>query len=68
VLNVVLGLGPDVGTAIVAHPLVRKVAFTGSVRVGQEIGRIAADRILPLTRPAPACWCSARCRIVSSKR
>ena len=49
VLNVVLGLGPDVGTAIVAHPLVRKVAFTGSVRVGQEIGRIAADRILPLT-------------------
>ena len=49
VLNVVLGLGPDVGTAIVTHPLVRKVAFTGSVRVGQEIGRIAADRILPLT-------------------
>jgi aldehyde dehydrogenase (NAD+) len=49
VLNVVLGRGPDVGTAIVAHPLVRKVAFTGSVRVGQEIGHIAADRILPLT-------------------
>ena len=49
VLNVVLGLGPEVGTAIVRHPLVRKVAFTGSVRVGQEIGRIAADRILPLT-------------------
>ncbi|HEY6479835.1 MAG TPA: aldehyde dehydrogenase family protein, partial [Streptosporangiaceae bacterium] len=41
--------GPDVGTAIVAHPLVRKVAFTGSVRVGREIGHIAADRILPLT-------------------
>jgi aldehyde dehydrogenase (NAD+) len=49
VLNVVLGLGPEVGTAIVEHPLVRKVAFTGSVRVGREIGRIAADRILPLT-------------------
>ena len=49
VLNVVLGRGPDVGTAIVAHPLVRKVAFTGSVRVGREIGHIAADRILPLT-------------------
>ena len=49
VLNVVLGRGPDVGTAIVEHPLVSKVAFTGSVRVGQEIGRIAADRILPLT-------------------
>jgi aldehyde dehydrogenase (NAD+) len=49
VLNVVLGQGSVVGTAIVEHPLVRKVAFTGSVRVGQEIGRIAADRILPLT-------------------
>ncbi|HEY2285875.1 MAG TPA: aldehyde dehydrogenase family protein [Streptosporangiaceae bacterium] len=49
VLNVVLGRGADVGTAIVEHPLVRKVAFTESVRVGQEIGRIAADRILPLT-------------------
>jgi aldehyde dehydrogenase (NAD+) len=49
VLNVVLGHGPVVGTAIVEHPLVRKVAFTGSVRVGKEIGRIAADRILPLT-------------------
>jgi aldehyde dehydrogenase (NAD+) len=49
VLNVVLGQGSVVGTAIVEHPLVRKVAFTGSVPVGQEIGRIAADRILPLT-------------------
>ncbi|MFI6823427.1 aldehyde dehydrogenase family protein [Micromonospora sp. NPDC050187] len=49
VLNVVLGRGDEVGTAIVQHPLVRKVAFTGSVRVGQDIGRIAADRVLPLT-------------------
>jgi aldehyde dehydrogenase (NAD+) len=49
VFNVVLGRGHEVGTAIVEHPLVRKVAFTGSVRVGREIGRIAADRILPLT-------------------
>jgi aldehyde dehydrogenase (NAD+) len=49
VLNVVLGRGPEVGTAIVEHPLVSKVAFTGSVRVGKEIGHIAADRILPLT-------------------
>ena len=49
VLNVVLGRGPEAGTAIVEHPLVSKVAFTGSVRVGREIGHIAADRILPLT-------------------
>ncbi|MEF2978135.1 aldehyde dehydrogenase family protein [Subtercola sp. YIM 133946] len=49
VFNVVLGRGAVVGTAIVEHPLVRKVAFTGSVPTGQQIGRIAADRILPLT-------------------
>ena len=49
VLNVVLGEGADVGAAIVAHPDVRKVAFTGSVRAGREIGRIAAERIIPLT-------------------
>jgi aldehyde dehydrogenase (NAD+) len=49
VFNVVTGTGQEVGAAIVEHPDVRKVAFTGSLRAGREIGRIAADRILPLT-------------------
>ncbi|NLU71885.1 aldehyde dehydrogenase [Streptomyces sp. HNM0575] len=49
VFNVVCGSGPVVGEAIVRHPLVRKVAFTGSVDVGRTIGRIAAERIIPLT-------------------
>lgn len=49
VLNVVLGRGTQVGTAIVSHPDVRKVAFTGSVATGRSIGRIAAERIIPLT-------------------
>ena len=49
VLNVVLGTGDRVGIALVSHPQVRKVAFTGSVRAGREIGRIAAERIIPLT-------------------
>ena len=49
VLNVVLGAGPEAGSAIVSHPDIRKVAFTGSVRAGQEIGRIAAERLIPLT-------------------
>ena len=48
-LNVVTGTGPEAGAALVEHPLVRKVSFTGSVRAGREIGRAAADRILPLT-------------------
>lgn len=49
VINVVLGTGRDVGEAIVRHPAVRKVAFTGSVGTGRAIGHIAADRIIPLT-------------------
>ena len=49
VLNVVLGTGEVCGAAVVAHPQVRKVAFTGSVRAGREVGRIAAERIIPLT-------------------
>ena len=49
VLNVVTGTGPEAGAPLVEHPGVRKVAFTGSVRAGHEVGRIAAERILPLT-------------------
>ena len=49
VLNVVTGTGQAAGRPIVEHPLVRKVAFTGSVRAGQEIGQIAADRVIPVT-------------------
>ena len=32
-----------VGEALVSHPLVRVVAFTGSTEVGRKIGRLAAD-------------------------
>lgn len=49
VFNVVLGNGAEVGEAIVRHPHVRKVAFTGSVAVGQTLGHVAADRIIPLS-------------------
>ncbi len=35
VVNVVAGLGADVGAAMVAHPLVEMVSFTGSTRVGK---------------------------------
>ena len=49
VFNVVLGNGPGAGAPLVAHPLVRKLAFTGSVIAGRAIGRVAADKIMPLT-------------------
>ncbi len=48
VLNVVTGNGPEAGVALVNHQAVRKIAFTGSLRAGREIGRMAAERILPL--------------------
>ena len=49
VLNVVPGYGKVAGAALVAHPLVRKVTFTGSVATGRAVGAIAAERIIPLS-------------------
>jgi aldehyde dehydrogenase (NAD+) len=49
VFNVVLGNGVDAGAALVGHPGVAKVAFTGSVPTGRAIGKMAAERIIPLT-------------------
>jgi betaine-aldehyde dehydrogenase len=43
VVNVVTGDGETAGAALVAHPEVDKVAFTGSVEVGKQIMRSAAD-------------------------
>src|SRR5689334_1522835 len=42
VVNVVTGFGPDVGAPLVEHPLVAKVAFTGSDATGQRIYETAA--------------------------
>jgi acyl-CoA reductase-like NAD-dependent aldehyde dehydrogenase len=42
VFNVVPGAGAVVGEALVTHPLVRKVAFTGSTPVGERVGALAA--------------------------
>ena len=42
VINVVTGFGPECGGPLVEHPLVRKVAFTGSDRTGEHIYSTAA--------------------------
>lgn len=42
VLNVVTGFGSEVGTRLVAHPKVAKIAFTGSETGGQRIYEAAA--------------------------
>ncbi len=45
VVNVVTGDGPGAGAPLVAHPKVRKIAFTGSAEVGKLIMRSAADQL-----------------------
>jgi aldehyde dehydrogenase (NAD+) len=48
VLNIVSG-GPETGRALVRHPGVDKIAFTGSTSVGKEIMRGAADSLKRIT-------------------
>ena len=48
-LNVLTGAGREVGGALVQHPGVDKIAFTGSTVVGQEIARNAANSLKHLT-------------------
>ena len=45
VLNVVPGRGSTAGEAVVAHPGVDKIAFTGSTEVGQRIATVAAGTV-----------------------
>jgi acyl-CoA reductase-like NAD-dependent aldehyde dehydrogenase len=45
IVNVVTGSGATVGNALVAHPRVRKVSFTGSTPVGRAIQKLAADQM-----------------------
>lgn len=49
VINIVPGYGHDAGQALVSHPGVAKISFTGSTRVGREIMVAAADRFTRVT-------------------
>jgi aminomuconate-semialdehyde/2-hydroxymuconate-6-semialdehyde dehydrogenase len=42
VLNIVHGLGPETGEAMVVHPALKAISFTGSTAVGRRIAGIAA--------------------------
>jgi aminomuconate-semialdehyde/2-hydroxymuconate-6-semialdehyde dehydrogenase len=42
VLNIVHGLGENVGPPLTSHPKVKAISFTGSTRVGGEIAKVAA--------------------------
>ena len=49
VFNVVTGSGSVAGEALVGHPLVRKIAFTGSTPVGERIMRLCAAGVKRVT-------------------
>jgi len=49
VLNVVTGFGEEAGQALVDHPGVRKITFTGSADTGRIVLERAARRIVPVT-------------------
>ncbi|MGA2478129.1 MAG: NAD-dependent succinate-semialdehyde dehydrogenase [Spirochaetia bacterium] len=43
VVNVLFGAGSHAGTRLIRHPLVKKVAFTGSTEVGRQVMRQCAE-------------------------
>jgi succinate-semialdehyde dehydrogenase/glutarate-semialdehyde dehydrogenase len=49
VFNVITGPGGSVGDTLLRHPLVRKVAITGSVEGGKQVMKAAADDIKRVT-------------------
>jgi succinate-semialdehyde dehydrogenase / glutarate-semialdehyde dehydrogenase len=49
VLNVVTGRGAEIGDALVGHPDVRRVAFTGSTKVGRHVAALAAPDLKRLS-------------------
>jgi aldehyde dehydrogenase (NAD+) len=48
VVNVVTGYGEEAGAALVSHPLVRGITFTGSVETGRKVYLGAAQGIKPV--------------------
>ncbi|MFE2183520.1 aldehyde dehydrogenase [Streptomyces sp. NPDC059455] len=48
-LSVLPGLGSVIGDAIVRHPAVGKVTFTGGTNTGRTIAYAAADKVMPVS-------------------
>jgi aldehyde dehydrogenase len=47
VVNVVTGFGPSAGAALVAHPDIAKITFTGGIDTARHILRAAAETVTP---------------------
>lgn len=46
ILSVLPGRGSIVGNAIINHPLIRKISFTGGTNTGRALAHIAAERLI----------------------
>ena len=49
VFNVVPGFGPEAGAALVSHPGINHISFTGSLETGIEVMQRAAQNVVPAT-------------------
>ncbi len=49
VFNLVQGIGEEAGAALVAHPGVDRISFTGSVETARKIGAAAAQNLTPVS-------------------
>lgn len=49
VLNIVHGLGGKTGNAIVSHPEIKAISFTGGTKTGEQIAKIAAPMFKKLS-------------------
>src|SRR5262245_34836745 len=48
VLNVIPGTGSEAGTALASHPDINQLTFTGSVDVGVQVAKMAAENVVPV--------------------
>jgi acyl-CoA reductase-like NAD-dependent aldehyde dehydrogenase len=49
VLNVVHGIGPEAGQALIEHPGLARLSFTGSVATGELVAAAAASNLIPVS-------------------
>ncbi|WP_315982520.1 aldehyde dehydrogenase family protein [Aliamphritea spongicola] len=49
VVNVITGVGAEAGQALLDHPDIEKLAFTGSTGIGYNVAKAAADKLIPAT-------------------
>jgi betaine-aldehyde dehydrogenase len=49
VVNIVTGNGMVAGNALISHPLIDKIAFTGGSKTGKHIGSVAAQNLKKVT-------------------